>query len=287
MSFGILEIDHLLTYVADMEEAKKRYRAMGFALTPVSHITSMGVMNHLVLLQSRTAGAANFIELMGVADASKLPPAMQDILSGEQGIKSMVMTAASAGDAQARLSKAGYPFAPPVHIKREWVLPDEGSVWPEFDVLLPIAAPLSFNICQYHNLELYEREDWQRHPNTAVRLLAVLAVAEQPAEGIAYFERLFAQKAGVGADGSHGVSPAHVELQVYAPHDFAARHGAAPAVTQGELRYAGMRIGVSDMTALEQCLRDNGVVFEAHAGGVVVEPDHACGNFIEFVPQPE
>lgn len=287
MKYGILEIDHLLTYVANMEDATSRYRRMGFTLTPISHITTMGIMNHLVLLQSGTSGAANFIELMGIEDASKLPAAMQAVLSGEQGIKSMVMTAPDAAKAQAELSQAGYPFAPPAHVKREWVLPGEGSVWPEFDVLLPIPAPLSFNVCQYHNLELYQRKDWQRHPNTALSVQAVFAVAGEPAEGIAYFEKLFGRKARLAPDGSLGVSPAAVELQVYTPAAFEARYGLPPRAPaeRGLMSYAGMRVGVADMFALKQCLGDNGVDFADHSGRVVVGPGQACGNVIEFVAE--
>jgi len=284
MKHGILEIDHLLTYVADLGRAAQSYERLGFTLSPVSHITSMGIANRLVLLHAPTAGAGNFIELMGVADAAALPEAMRAPLSGAQGIKSMVLATPDAGQAYRQLSEAGYGFAPPSHVKREWALPGEASVWPEFDVLLPIPAPLSFNLCQYYNLELYQRESWRRHPNTATSLLAAFAVGDAPARQAAYFEQLFGARSRSMPDGGVAVSPAAVDLILYGPDDFAARFGQLPQGWDGSgLGYAGYRIGVADLAALRACLQGNGVPCAGEADRVVVGPGHACGNVVEFV----
>jgi hypothetical protein len=80
------------------------------------------------------------------------------------------------------------------------------------------------------------------------------------------------------------VSPAAVELQVYTPAAFEARYGLPPRAPaeRGLMSYAGMRVGVADMSALKQCLGDNGVDYDDHSGRVVVGPEQACGNVIEF-----
>jgi len=283
-SHGLEELDHLMTYVADLDAAGAAFERLGFRLTPVSHITTMGIANRLVLMRARTPGAANFIELMGVTDASLLPPPMREVLSGRQGIKSMVMMTADAQAAHRMLAGAGYPFAPPSHVRREWTIPGKGSVWPEFDVLLPIQAPLTFNVCQYHNVDLYLREDWLEHPNTARSLVAAIGVAADAKAAVAYCERLFGMAAICGDDGGYAVSPGRTELVLYDVEAFEARFGvSAPSAGNG-VAYAGMRIAVGDLGRLAAVLDGNGVPASG-ASGIVVGPREACGNVIEFVQQ--
>lgn len=286
MNNGLSEIDHLMTFVADIEAASRDWERLGFSLTPHSHITAMGIVNRLVLLQSRTPGTANFVELMGVSDASALPPPMRSVLSGDEGVKSMVMATHDAAQAQEALVAAGYPFEPPRHVRREWILPGEGSVWPEFDVLLPIEAPLAFNVCQYHNLPLYQRADWQQHRNGAVSMLACFATAPDPADAIGYFERLFGRASHASAGGGRATSPAAADIVVYAPADFASRFGVEVRVG-ASASYAGMRIGVADMARMRDCLRDASVPCADQGERIVVGPAHARGSVIEFVEMPQ
>lgn len=282
MKPGIDELDHLLTYVHDLDDASRAYESLGFNLSPVSDITTMGIVNRLALMQSRTPGAANFIELMAVRDASRLPPAMQSILSGQPGIKSMVMMSRDVSAAHAALTARGYPFSTPAHVRREWIIPGEPSVWPEFDVLLPIPAPLAFNVCQYHNVDLYLRQDWLRHPNGARHLLACLTVASDPAATAAYYAELLGQPVHEDGHGGLSVSPAATELLIYDPQRFATRYDHA-VQAEASPAFVGYRIGVDAITHLRELLAANGVPCQDHGDRIVVGPQFACGNLIEFV----
>ncbi len=279
MKNGIAEIDHLLTYVADLDVASAAYERLGFRLTPRSEIGAMGIANRLALLSPLTAGTGNYIELMSAADRTRLPPPMATTLSGTEGVKSMVMATPDAHKAQAELVANGYGFAPPVHVKREWVIPGEGSVWPEFDVMLPIAAPLPFNLCRYFNLDLYLRQDWRTHPNGARHLIATFAVAPDAHATARYYEALFGQAATLGADGAWIVRAAAVELSIYDPLSFASCFGVAPPAADTP-RYAGYRIATADGDALRTLLARNKVAAIPTVQGIAVQ---ACGNVIEFV----
>ena len=112
-------IDHLLTYVHDLEGAASLFRRMGFTLSLVSHIAPMGISNYLVLMRPVASGFANFIELMAVQDQTKLPAAMTKLLSGPEAIKSMVLGAADINAAHAAIAKQGFNASVPVHVKRE------------------------------------------------------------------------------------------------------------------------------------------------------------------------
>ncbi len=279
MKNGIAEIDHLLTYVTDLHAASTAYERLGFRLTPRSEIGAMGIANRLVLLSPLTAGTANYVELMSAADRTKLPPAMAATLSGAEGVKSMVMATPDAHKAQAELVANGYGFAPPVHVKREWVIPGEGSVWPEFDVMLPIAAPLPFNLCRYFNLDLYLREDWRQHPNGARHLTATFAVAPDAHATARYYEALLGKAATLGADGAWIVKTAAVELAIYDPLSFAARFGVAP-IPGNAPYYAGYRVAVANGDTLRKLLARNEVAAIPTVLGIAVR---ACGNVIEFI----
>ena len=286
MKNGIAEIDHLLTYVADLDAAAAAYRRLGFTLSPRSHITAMGILNHLVLLHPRTHGAASYIELMAAVERARLPPPMAPILHGEEGIKSMVMMTPDARAAQAELVVNGVPFAPPAHVRREWVIPGEGSVWPEFDVLLPIPAPLAFNACQYHNVGLYLRPEWQAHANGARTLNRVFAAADDPLLALAYFSSLFGKAPGPLADGGAELSPGRTRLTLYPSAVLAARFGAMAPVTSGAAAYLGYQVGVIDLRATRAALDAGRVDYAQTECGVAVAPRDACGNLIEFTELP-
>jgi hypothetical protein len=212
---------------------------------------------------------------------------MATVLSGAEGVKSMVMMTPDAHAARKELVADGYPFAPPVHVRREWAIPGEGLVWPEFDVLLPIPAPLAFNACQHHTLGLYLREDWQVHPNTAQHLLCVLAVADDVPATVAWYERLFGATARQQRDGGWHVTPGAIELAIYSPDDFARRFpgaGSLAPLPAGGAGYRGYRIAVASMAQAARCLAEAGVTTIKTADGLAVGPANACGNVIEFVP---
>jgi hypothetical protein len=204
---------------------------------------------------------------------------MAATLSGSEGVKSMVMATSDAHAAQKELVANGYAFDPPVHVKREWVIPGEGSVFPEFDVTLPIPAPLPFNLCRYFNLDLYLRQDWRTHPNGARHLTATFAVAPDPHVTARYYEKLFGRAATLGADGAWIVQAGAVELAIYDQLFFAARYGVVPPAANAPY-YAGYRVSVARLDPLRAALERNGVATIPTVLGLAVQ---ACGNIIEFV----
>lgn len=278
MTRTIAEIDHLLTYVADPAEAAGLFARMGFTLSPVSRIDAMGITNYLVLMQPGHRGSANFVELMGSHDRASLPPPMARTLSGAQGIKSIVLHAPSAVAAHRALVELGFEAAPPTHVRREWVIAPGQSVFPEFDVILPVDAPLVFNACQYHDVDLYLRPEWLSHPNGAIRLSCVFAAADDPAAVAAPLARLFdcpVREQG----GSLLLTPGTVDLAIMTP-DQAAGRFRVPAA--GGTRYLGYAIDVVDLGQLAACLQRGNVEYRATGEGAQVSPETGLGNVILF-----
>ena len=277
MKNGILEIDHLLTKVAQPELAGEHFMRLGFTVTPLSQIDAMGLCNRLVLFEPLTTGSANFIELMGVTDAARVPPAMAGLLEGPPGIRSMVMTTLDAHAARAELVGNGYAFGDVHHIARDWVLPHH-RIQVEFDVLLPVPAPFAFNVCRYFSLQHYIRPEWTRHANGIRHLEAVYCVASDPRLALRYYENLF----GVAAIGSDAqgwsVSPGHVQLTVFSPQSWQNRFN-VPAPPG----FAGYRLRCNDLAETNTFLQSVGLPMKVGANGdLLLSPDLMFGGFVHI-----
>jgi len=277
----VIEIDHLLTYVRDLDEAAALFRRMGFTLSPISRIETMGISNHLVLMHPGVPGAGNYIELMAAHDRARLPAVMARTLAGNAGIKSMVLSAADAHAAQAAFVAQGFAVDPPAHVKREWPIGPGESVFPEFDVLLPIDAPLVFNCCRYFNLELYLRADWLEHANSARCLRSVLAVAAEPQRIAATFAGVFGRPASGSTDIAR-VSPGAVDLVLMTPAALHQRYGLDASAPDQGARYVGYVIEVASLERLAACLAQGHVEQRSLGAAVCVGPDVGLGNLIVF-----
>ncbi|MBS0220781.1 MAG: VOC family protein [Proteobacteria bacterium] len=277
----IQAIDHLLTYVQDLDVAASLFRRMGFTLSPLSHIEVMGISNHLVPMRPLGPGFANYIELMAASDRTKLPPAMAQTLSGHEGIKSMVLAAEDAVVAQKAMRDQGFAAAPPVHVRREWVIAPGESVFPEFDVILPFPTALTFNCCQYHNVGLYLRPEWLEHANGALGIRSVFAVAEDPVSVVGRFAKLFGEPVAV-TDGAARTGSGGVELAVFTPAGARAQLGFEVVAPETGAAYLGYRIEVSALHVLTSFLRKGGVPHRVDANAVCVDPVAGLGNLIVF-----
>lgn len=282
---AIREIDHLLTYVRDLDVAASAFRRMGFTLSPLSRIEAMGISNHLVLMRQGIPGFANYIELMSTHDRARLPPPMAKVLSGPEGIKSMVLGTEDAAAAQQAMVKHGFAAAPPVHVKREWKIAPGQSVFPEFDVILPIEAPLAFNACRYFNVELYLRPEWLEHANGAQRVTTVFAVAEDAGAIARRYGDLFEAPTMQSADSAR-TTPGRVDLEVMSVEAVASRFELTLAAPRAAA-YLGYLVEVASLDVLRSCLSAGKVVCRDLGDTICVDPADGFGNLIVFREQTE
>lgn len=282
-----VRLDHLLTYVPSLDAAAAAFTRMGFTLSPRSSIDAMGISNRLILMNPVGPGRANYLELMWPHAPDKLNATMQRVLSGPPGIRSMVLATEAIGGFHRRMGELGFVAPEPLHARREWKIPGEPSVFPEFDVLLPVEAPLRFNACCYYNVELYLRPEWRVHPNGAQRIASCFAVAAEPAD-LTDYAKLFGQRALRMTDGSWRFPTGEIDLVVLTPaaarrrFDLDVPPGSRPA-------YLGYEIHVTSIAHLRSHFESNGVPFRSCAEGLLVLPDDAFGNlicFTEIRPDP-
>lgn len=282
---AICEIDHLLTYVRDLDAAASAFRRMGFTLSPLSRIEAMGISNHLVLMRQGIPGFANYIELMAAHDRARLPPPMAKVLSGPEGIKSMVLGTEDATAAQQAMVKHGFTAAPPVHVKREWKIGPGQSVFPEFDVILPVDAPLAFNACRYFDVGLYLRSEWLEHANGAQRVRSVFAVAHDAGAIARRYGDLFEAPTRQTADAAC-TTPGRVDLEVMSAEAAAERFGLTLAAPR-EAAYLGYLVEVASLAVLRSCLSAGKVACRDLGDTICVDPADGFGNLIVFREQAE
>jgi Glyoxalase-like domain len=210
------KLDHLLTKVSDSQAAGQWFEARGFTVSPVSNIASMGIQNRLLLFNTGVAATANFIELMAIQPGAQVQDSMHRLLSGPDGTRSIVLVTEDAHACAAHLSALGFAPGEVHHVERKWVLPGE-TLELEFDVLLPIQAPLKFNVCKYFTLQHYLREEWTKHPNGVSHLSAILGVVKAADQAAVTFARILGGVPEKVSVGHHKVVSEAVSLHIFEP----------------------------------------------------------------------
>ncbi len=219
-----LQIDHLMNKVDSPQDAGAWFERCGFTVTPLSVIGSMGLCNRLVLFEPALAGGANFLELMGTVPSAQVQPAMGKLLAGDDGTRSMVLVSQDAHASRAQLAERGFAPGEVHNVTRQWELPGE-SLDLAFDVLLPMPAPLMFNVCRYYTLQHYLRPQWVQHANGVQRIASVMGVVDDVAEAAAFYERLFGTVPRQVAPGRMLLEPGAIALELFTPEAYTAAGG--------------------------------------------------------------
>jgi len=283
---GIADIDHVMCQVTDTEQAQAVFERLGFATTPRSSIADGGVANRLVILTPKGPGVANFIELMAIEDRDRLEPAMAQVLSGSQGIKSLVNNLEDADTARAAQLAAGFAMLEVWPKQRIWQLPSGEELLVAFRVLLPEPGqvPLMFNGVQYRTLQHYLRPEFQQHPNGALRWVAVGAVIDDADfdSTVAIYERLYGSTAVRGA-GQAIVTVRDTSLTLMTPDVLAGAYGAVEVSGFDPPDYCSVSVAVANLPRAAALLADAGVRYVQLTDSLVVEPADACGMVLEFV----
>lgn len=82
----IPDIDHLMCGVVDPQQAGATFERLGFTVSPLSVIKSLGLANRCILFHSPSLDHANYLELLGVVDPSNASSAMAARLAGPEGV---------------------------------------------------------------------------------------------------------------------------------------------------------------------------------------------------------
>lgn len=283
MKYGIQEIDHVVSVVRDSEDAGRRLSNIGFTVTPLSIMGSVGLANRLVLFSPQSSGVANFIELMGIVDEGKIPPSLRPYVRGKKGFHWIVLSGPSAAAVFEQLNHGGYAAPTPMRIERDWCLASGEVLHLAFNVMMPIEAPIPFNFCEYRTLQHYVRPEFLTHANGAETLTGILCQSEQPDECLNYFEALFGNARRPLGNDLCVVTPNRVDLIVGSPSAWERVFGRRLAAAQDSPhRLIGCRIKVRNLSETRSYLRDKGLTPDHSAVGLLLDSPLGDDTWLAF-----
>jgi len=129
--------------------------------------------------------------------------------------------------------------------------------------------------------------EWIVHPNGALGLMAVHAVAETPREVAKALAASWGGKVEEIFDGCMLMKTGSVELLIWSPLAYQLEYKALEVMAPEELpAVVGATIAIERARPLQALLRANNVPFALTEGDrVLVAPEQTGGLMIEFLPQ--
>ncbi len=283
-------IDHLVLCVHDLERARQLYRDLGFSLTPTAR-HPFGTANSLVQLNG------NFIELLEVADPSLIEPPEEghfsfahhnkSYLDRGEGCSMLVFEGHDARADQAEFKLKHLETYEPFDFSRTAQLPGGEEVTVGFSLAFvthPDMPRTAFFTCQQRAPEHFWKSEYQTHENTAQVIAAAVMLAEAPHSYAEFFRAL----QGTGAVVEDGlelhVTTARGDIQVMSPQVYREKFGIDDVPDHVfEPQFRAMVIAVSDLTAVVDTVRANGVDAQVLSGSVRVPASLAFGTDVFFV----
>jgi hypothetical protein len=242
------DIDHLTLTTASPEELATKLQQIGFNLTPES------IEPRCICFQPAEDDLPNYIEL----------------LEGEAGIVLAINVAELEGETRAHT----------------WETEDGFEVDVETVVGEP-DGPLPWTAVQHKTPEAFMEPEWIVHPNGALGMMAVHAVADDPPETAKALGQAWSAVTEEISDGCVMVKTGAVELMIWSPMAFQGEYKSVEAmVPEHKPAIVGIVVAVERSRPLQALLRANNVPFALTEGDRVLVPGEQTGGLmIEFMPQ--
>ncbi len=249
MKISARDIDHLSVSHTDFEGTATRLEQLGFKLTPE------GVEPRCVCFQPDRDDVPNYIELLP-GDATRIALALNvEELEGEERT-------------HAWETEDGFEV-------------DAGVVVGETD------GPLPWFAVKHETPDAFMEPEWIVHPNGALGMMAIHAVAENPRETAKALKASWGGQIEEIFDGCMMVKAGSVELLIWSPLAFQLEYKALEIMPPTELpAIVGAAVAVERSRPLQALLRANNVAFQLTEGDrVLVAPEQSGGLMLEFMPQ--
>jgi hypothetical protein len=302
MTLGIVDIDHLMIRVGNLDNAVARFRALGFVVAPPRrsrHDPSVPLRaydNRFILFQpypGRT-DVANFLALACLQDQFGAPWHLRKRMSflwDTEGPRTIVCLARDLEFTYEAMVRAGWEvdLAPPPPDDIGWL--DEGSgQW------IPLRnrpctptfrqVPFMFNAYHTDTLESFHHEPWTHHPNSARYLSLITGVSDNISRD-AYImsAQVFGSPPRWISEDIVLVSCRDIALRIVTRRGFEALFPGLDFSSERILpALCGVTIVVSEVTEVRSILATNGVPFVTFGDERIVVPrSAACNTLIEFI----
>jgi hypothetical protein len=249
MTISARDIDHLSATLGDLSEMAAKLAQLGFNLTPE------GVEPRCICFQPADDDIPNYLELLE-GDANRLSLALNVAeLEGEERTHAWETEDGFEVDAGVVIGESGGPL-------------------PWFPV-------------RHETPDAFMEPEWIVHPNGALALLAVHAVADDPKSTAKALREAWGATTDEIFDGCVVVKTGAVELLIWSPLAYQIEYKAIEAMApEHKPVVVGIAIAVERARPLQALLRANNVPFALTEGDrVLIAPEQSGGLMIEFMPQ--
>lgn len=275
-----VQLDHLVVDVRDrMEEAVRRYQALGFRLTPRGR-HSLGSANHLVIL------GTDYLELLGTdLPGGELRP---DLAGFPVGANGLVFRGQDLLSLYPKQQAREVPVQQPLSFHRPVGLEDGSSAGDARFTVLRLEPRCCFDgrvyWCEHFTPELVWRKEWQEHPNGALAVCRVLLAAAEPARPTGMLERMFGPGALVtGADRQTMPLAYGARIEIAPASAVAAELGGLMPEASGRQDFMALfGLRVASLAATEALLAGNGIKAQRIGATLRVPPAEAMNVTLEF-----
>lgn len=284
MTHPVKGIDHCFSLVTDLDKAAAQFAALGFTLSPRGlHSEAKGSANYTIMFPD------DYFELLGLIKPTELNASrrktLEDMGEGLHAIACRIDTAEQAAQDLTALGIATHGLG---SFSRPVPLPGGGTGEAAFSTVAfaPEEVPLgTVFMCQHKTRDTVWIPELLNHANTACGLGAILAMSADPASDAAGFARLWADGQVIGDGDSYTVvtGPQSAPLLVMSPDEMGALYAGLDLSGTPRGAFTAMRVKVSDIKALSDCLNKAGITPIETALGLAVGPEHTSGTIVEFV----
>lgn len=282
-------LDHIVHAVRDLDAAAALYRGLGFTVGARNR-HPWGTHNYIVQFPGV------FIELLTLAEPDQLGDDgfsrlfgryTGDFLARHEGLALLILESQDARADEADFRAAGVAASETMRFERAGQSPAGAAVKVAFSLAFAadrLAPDIHFATCQQHYPENFWKPEFQKHANSATGIAGVVAVADVPADHLAFMQAFAgAEAARSDADGFAIVTPRGV-IEVVTPAAFVARYGVQPPDVAGGARLAALRFTVADASLLQAAPELAGIGGLYAGNATVVGAEDAMGAVLVFEP---
>jgi hypothetical protein len=267
-------IDHLVLPVASLEEARREYERLGFAVAAEAR-HPFGTANALIFFADQT-----YLEPVAIADLEAAAAARRGgnifvervarfLESRGEGMAMAALRSSDAAADHADFANAGFAAGEALTFRRMARMPDGGEAEVGFTLAFaadPAAPEAGFFAIQHLAAETLWRAAKTEHPNGARALARVALVARSPADFHIYVSTVTGQRALRVTSFQLEAQLGPSALSVFTPAGFKARYGLEAPDPGAGLLFAGIELAVADLAAAGRFA----------GGGAVRRADRIC-----------
>ena len=280
-------IDHLVLAMNDLEAGRDLYARMGFTLTPKA-LHPWGTANSLAQLQGC------FLELLSIEEPKKIEehrPGLfsfgafnREFLSRREGFSMLALDSSDARADHAAWRAADLETYAPFDFSRKAKLPDDEEKTVSFSLTFatnPDIPGIAFFTCQQHAPDVFWREKYQQHANTAYSIAAVTIGSLSPAKHLDFLKQFSGCDEVRENGGGYDVVTPRGALRVLPQDDLDHHYGdAIPSVSLPAL--LAFHVVVDNLDAPRGLLRAGNISFRDDGAQLVVAARDAFGVAIVF-----